>query len=245
MDLRGLEQTAGESFFWAGRYRDDFAVRDTLETRLGRLRRLRSSGAGGVPRLRDRLPGKHRPRAATSGAGPDRLPPAGGRRHDELLDQRRPRRPVASPLPPARAARERRGGVPALRPAGCRPGGRVDTRAGAGARRRQAGGARGPRSSPTTGRSTVPVIRWRRSWTRPGPATPSPEGSSAIWTGRWRAPGGREAPQERDGLRSGDGVVRRGGVLGRPLPATLRAGEVEARFRAVRDRRVVPAGARS
>ena len=35
VDLRGLEQATGESFFWAGRYRDDFAVRDTLETRLG------------------------------------------------------------------------------------------------------------------------------------------------------------------------------------------------------------------
>lgn len=35
VDLRGLEQAPGESFFWAGRYRDEFAVRDTLETRLG------------------------------------------------------------------------------------------------------------------------------------------------------------------------------------------------------------------
>lgn len=35
VDLRGLEQAPGESFFWAGRYRNDFAVRDTLETRLG------------------------------------------------------------------------------------------------------------------------------------------------------------------------------------------------------------------
>lgn len=35
VDLRGLEQAPGESFFWAGRYREEFAVRDTLETRLG------------------------------------------------------------------------------------------------------------------------------------------------------------------------------------------------------------------
>lgn len=35
VDLRGLERAPGDSFFWAGRYRNDFAVRDTLETRLG------------------------------------------------------------------------------------------------------------------------------------------------------------------------------------------------------------------
>jgi sugar/nucleoside kinase (ribokinase family) len=35
VDLAGLEQTAGESFFWAGRYDFDMNTRTTLETRLG------------------------------------------------------------------------------------------------------------------------------------------------------------------------------------------------------------------
>ncbi len=34
-DLSGIEQAAGESFFWAGRYHYDLNTRDTLETRLG------------------------------------------------------------------------------------------------------------------------------------------------------------------------------------------------------------------
>jgi sugar/nucleoside kinase (ribokinase family) len=34
-DLSGIEQSRGESFFWAGRYHDDLNSRDTLETRLG------------------------------------------------------------------------------------------------------------------------------------------------------------------------------------------------------------------
>ncbi|MGD8320950.1 MAG: PfkB family carbohydrate kinase [Gemmatimonadota bacterium] len=34
-DLSGIEQRAGESFFWAGRYHYDLNSRDTLETRLG------------------------------------------------------------------------------------------------------------------------------------------------------------------------------------------------------------------
>lgn len=34
-DLSGIEQRAGESFFWAGRYHFDLNTRDTLETRLG------------------------------------------------------------------------------------------------------------------------------------------------------------------------------------------------------------------
>ena len=35
VDFDGLERAAGSSFFWAGRYSDDFARRETLETRLG------------------------------------------------------------------------------------------------------------------------------------------------------------------------------------------------------------------
>ena len=35
VDLSGIEQAAGESFFWAGRYHYDLNSRDTLETRLG------------------------------------------------------------------------------------------------------------------------------------------------------------------------------------------------------------------
>ncbi len=35
VDLGGIEQRPGESFFWAGRYHDDFRTRETLETRLG------------------------------------------------------------------------------------------------------------------------------------------------------------------------------------------------------------------
>lgn len=34
-DLSGIEQAAGESFFWAGRYHYDLNTRDTLETKLG------------------------------------------------------------------------------------------------------------------------------------------------------------------------------------------------------------------
>lgn len=34
-DLSGIEQTRGESFFWAGRYHYDLNSRDTLETKLG------------------------------------------------------------------------------------------------------------------------------------------------------------------------------------------------------------------
>jgi len=34
-DLTGIEEAAGESFFWAGRYHYDLNTRDTLETRLG------------------------------------------------------------------------------------------------------------------------------------------------------------------------------------------------------------------
>ena len=34
-DLSGIEQGAGESFFWAGRYHFDLNTRDTLETKLG------------------------------------------------------------------------------------------------------------------------------------------------------------------------------------------------------------------
>jgi sugar/nucleoside kinase (ribokinase family) len=34
-DLSGIEQRAGESFFWAGRYHFDLNTRDTLETKLG------------------------------------------------------------------------------------------------------------------------------------------------------------------------------------------------------------------
>ena len=35
VDLAGLEQRPGESFFWAGRYHDGFTTRDTVTTRLG------------------------------------------------------------------------------------------------------------------------------------------------------------------------------------------------------------------
>lgn len=35
VDLAGLVQLPGESFFWAGRYLDGFKARETLETRLG------------------------------------------------------------------------------------------------------------------------------------------------------------------------------------------------------------------
>jgi len=35
VDLGGIEQAPGESFFWAGRYHFDLNTRDTLETRLG------------------------------------------------------------------------------------------------------------------------------------------------------------------------------------------------------------------
>ncbi len=35
VDLSGVEQADGESFFWAGRYHHDLNTRDTLETRLG------------------------------------------------------------------------------------------------------------------------------------------------------------------------------------------------------------------
>jgi len=35
VDLSGIEQAEGESFFWAGRYSHDLSSRDTLETRLG------------------------------------------------------------------------------------------------------------------------------------------------------------------------------------------------------------------
>ena len=35
VDLSGIEQAEGESFFWAGRYSNDLNSRDTLETRLG------------------------------------------------------------------------------------------------------------------------------------------------------------------------------------------------------------------
>jgi sugar/nucleoside kinase (ribokinase family) len=35
VDLGGIEQASGESFFWAGRYHFDLNSRDTLETRLG------------------------------------------------------------------------------------------------------------------------------------------------------------------------------------------------------------------
>jgi sugar/nucleoside kinase (ribokinase family) len=35
VDLRGLERTPGESFFWSGRYDYDLNTRETLETRLG------------------------------------------------------------------------------------------------------------------------------------------------------------------------------------------------------------------
>jgi sugar/nucleoside kinase (ribokinase family) len=34
-DLSGIEQLAGKSFFWAGRYHSDINVRDTLDTKLG------------------------------------------------------------------------------------------------------------------------------------------------------------------------------------------------------------------
>ncbi|MCH7563115.1 MAG: sugar kinase [Gemmatimonadetes bacterium] len=34
-DLSGVEQADGSSFFWAGRYGDDFNTRETLDTRLG------------------------------------------------------------------------------------------------------------------------------------------------------------------------------------------------------------------
>ncbi len=35
VDLAGLQQLPGESFFWAGRYREGFRTRETLATRLG------------------------------------------------------------------------------------------------------------------------------------------------------------------------------------------------------------------
>src|SRR5512145_1280148 len=35
VDLAGVEQTAGESFRWRGRYRHDLNTAETLETRLG------------------------------------------------------------------------------------------------------------------------------------------------------------------------------------------------------------------
>ena len=35
VDFAGLERAEGSSFFWAGRYSDDFSRRETLETRLG------------------------------------------------------------------------------------------------------------------------------------------------------------------------------------------------------------------
>lgn len=35
VDFAGLERAEGASFFWAGRYSDDFSRRETLETRLG------------------------------------------------------------------------------------------------------------------------------------------------------------------------------------------------------------------
>lgn len=35
VDISGVEQTAGESFRWAGKYSEDFVDRETLDTRLG------------------------------------------------------------------------------------------------------------------------------------------------------------------------------------------------------------------
>lgn len=35
VDTEGVERAEGESFFWAGRYSEDFSSRETLETRLG------------------------------------------------------------------------------------------------------------------------------------------------------------------------------------------------------------------
>jgi sugar/nucleoside kinase (ribokinase family) len=35
IDIRGIEQRAGSTFHWSGRYADDLATRETLDTRLG------------------------------------------------------------------------------------------------------------------------------------------------------------------------------------------------------------------
>jgi sugar/nucleoside kinase (ribokinase family) len=43
VDLSGIEQRSGESFFWAGRYAFDLNTRETLETRLGVFAHFRPS----------------------------------------------------------------------------------------------------------------------------------------------------------------------------------------------------------
>src|SRR6476646_2898718 len=35
VDVSGIERTRGETFHWVGRYADDLATRETLESRLG------------------------------------------------------------------------------------------------------------------------------------------------------------------------------------------------------------------
>ena len=60
VDLGGVEQRAGKTLRWSGRYHEDMNVRDTLAPRPRRVRGLPADPAGRVSRLAVRVPRQHR-----------------------------------------------------------------------------------------------------------------------------------------------------------------------------------------
>jgi hypothetical protein len=90
IDTRGIEHAAGKSFFWEGSYLDNLNEAKTHQTDLNVFAAVRAEDSR-LPRLGVFVPGQHRSGAATARARGDAGREAGGRRHDELLDQGSPR----------------------------------------------------------------------------------------------------------------------------------------------------------
>ncbi len=64
IDTRGIEHTAGKSFFWEGSYLENLNEAKTHNTELQRLRVVRAQNPRRLPRLRFSIPRQHRSRIA-------------------------------------------------------------------------------------------------------------------------------------------------------------------------------------
>jgi hypothetical protein len=87
IDTRGIEHTAGKSFFWEGSYLENLNEAKTHNTELNVFAAFEPKIPEAIPRLGVSLSGQHRSGLAAARARADAGCEAGGRRHDELLDQ--------------------------------------------------------------------------------------------------------------------------------------------------------------
>ena len=89
IDLAGLEQVPGKSFFWAGRYSQNMNERTTLATELNVVREFPARAAGCVSRFVAHIPWEYRSQAPTLGFEAGKGQTEGrGPGYDELLDFR-------------------------------------------------------------------------------------------------------------------------------------------------------------